>query len=139
MSTLRKIAAMSASGFDGAASEAGLYGYGYSAVASGRLDAAASKACTNGLATLKSVALFFAAPCFGLAYILVFPFVGLGIAVWFGGKALMKHAAARKAAEVAKRAGMIVAAPLLGLAFVTLLPLFGAGMLAWIGGRAAVA
>jgi hypothetical protein len=130
---------MGTSGFDGAASEAGLYGYGNGTIASVNLDPAVSKASANGLAALKGVALFFAAPFFGLAYILLFPLVGLGMAVWFGGKALMKYGAARKAAEVAKRAGMIVAAPLLGLAFVTLLPLFGAGMLAWIGGRAAVA
>lgn len=92
---------------------------------------------THGIArTLKNVALFFAAPFVGLAYILAFPVVGLGMAAWIGGKALMKYTAVRETVEVVKRVGMVVAGPLLGLAFVLLLPWIGAAMLAWIGGRA---
>lgn len=86
--------------------------------------------------TLKNIALFFAAPFVGLAYILAFPVVGLGMAAWIGFKALMKYPAFRKAAHVAKQAGMVVVGPLLGLAFVLLMPWVGAVMLAWIGGRA---
>jgi CheY-like chemotaxis protein len=41
--------------------------------------------------TLKNIALFFAAPFVGLAYILAFPIVGLGMLVWMGGKALIKR------------------------------------------------
>jgi CheY-like chemotaxis protein len=77
-----------------------------------------------------------AAPFVGLAYILAFPLVGLGMAAWIGGKALMKYGAVRKAVEIAKPAGLFVGGPLLGLAFVLLMPWVGAAMLAWIGGRA---
>ncbi|RPJ45121.1 MAG: response regulator [Betaproteobacteria bacterium] len=86
--------------------------------------------------TLKNVALFFAAPVVGLAYVLAFPFVGLGMVAWIGGKALTKYAVVRTTAEAIKRVGMVVAGPLVGLAFVLLLPWIGAAMLAWIGGRA---
>lgn len=97
----------------------------------------ATEEAAHGIArTLKNVVLFFAAPFVGLAYILAFPFVGLGMVAWIGGKALMKYAAVRKTVEVVKRVGMVVAGPLLGLAFVLLLPWIGAAMLAWIGGRA---
>ena len=40
---------------------------------------------------LKNIALFIAAPFVGLAYILVFPFVGLGMLAWMGVQALMKR------------------------------------------------
>lgn len=86
--------------------------------------------------TLKNIALFFAAPFVGLAYILAFPIVGLGMVAWIGGKALMKYPAARKVADVGRQVGMFVAGPLLGLAFVLLLPFIGAAMLVWVGGRA---
>ena len=86
-------------------SDAGLYGYGYGTIANGNFDEAVSKACANGLAALKGVALFFAAPFFGLAYILVFPLVGLGMAVWFGGKALLKYGAARQSGGSRKAGG----------------------------------
>ncbi len=78
---------------------------------------------------VKNIALFIAAPFVGLAYILVFPFVGLGMLAWIGTKALMKS-------ERAKMIVMFVAGPLLGLAFVLLMPWIGAAVLAWIGGRA---
>lgn len=99
---------------------------------------AAAEEAAHGIGrTLKNIALFFAAPFVGLAYILAFPVVGFGMAVWIGGKALMKkYPAARKAADVGRQVGMFVAAPLLGLAFVLLLPFIGAAMLAWFGGRA---
>ena len=43
-----------------------------------------------GLAA-KNVGLFFAAPFVGLAYILVFPFVGIAMLAWIGGRALLKR------------------------------------------------
>jgi CheY-like chemotaxis protein len=39
----------------------------------------------------RDVALFFAAPFIGLAYIIALPFVGLGAIVWYGVKALVVH------------------------------------------------
>lgn len=85
---------------------------------------------------VKNVALFFAAPFVGLAYILALPFVGFCMLAWIGGKAMMKHAATRKIAVLAKTAGMLIAAPFIGLAYILVLPFAGLAMLAWIGGRA---
>ncbi len=39
----------------------------------------------------RDVALFFAAPFIGLAYIIALPFVGLGAILWYGVKALAAH------------------------------------------------
>jgi len=39
----------------------------------------------------KNVALFFAAPFVGLAYIVLFPFVGIAMLAWIGGRALLTH------------------------------------------------
>jgi CheY-like chemotaxis protein len=47
-----------------------------------------------GLAA-KNVGLFFAAPFIGLAYILVFPFVGLAMLAWIGSRALLRHRGAK--------------------------------------------
>ena len=46
----------------------------------------------GGLAlAAKNVALFLAAPFMGLAYVVVFPFVGRGMLAWIGGRALLSH------------------------------------------------
>lgn len=86
--------------------------------------------------TLKNVALFFAAPFVGLAYILAFPFIGLGMLAWMGGRELMKYRAVRKIAVFMKHFSLVVAAPLLGLAYIVALPFVGLAMLAWTGARA---
>jgi hypothetical protein len=39
---------------------------------------------------VKNVALFAAAPFIGLAYVAAFPFVALGLAAWYGARALLK-------------------------------------------------
>ena len=39
---------------------------------------------------VKNVALFAAAPFIGLAYAAAFPFVAVGLAVWYGAKALAR-------------------------------------------------
>ena len=43
---------------------------------------------------VKNVALFAAAPFIGLAYAAAFPFVAIGLAVWYGAKAALKRARA---------------------------------------------
>ncbi len=43
---------------------------------------------------VKNVVLFAAAPFIGLAYAAAFPFVAVGLAVWYGAKALAKKAGA---------------------------------------------
>lgn len=135
MSTIRKNWAMGTGEWVGAGSASVLYAQGYGASAAGHVEAL-NRLSDAGLATLKGIALFFAAPFFGLAYIVALPFVGLGMAVWFGAKALINNATARKTAAFMKWFWMLVVAPLLGLALVILLPVAGAVMIAWFGGRA---
>ena len=53
----------------------------------------ASRVRSVGLAA-KNVALFFAAPFVGLAYIMIFPLVGVGMLAWIGGRALLKRRSA---------------------------------------------
>jgi len=79
----------------------------------------------------KNIALFFAAPFIGLAYLLAFPFVGFALLLWIAGKAVMEN---KKARHVA----LAIAAPFIALAFVTVGPIVGLGVLAWMGGTAAL-
>jgi len=56
--------------------------------------AAAGEPETGGVATsVKNVALFFAAPFIGLAYVALFPLIGLGMLAWMGARAWRKRAA----------------------------------------------
>jgi CheY-like chemotaxis protein len=77
---------------------------------------------------VRNVALFFAAPFIGLAYLLAFPVIGLGMLAWTGGKAAMKNDKIRPIA-------CLIAAPFITLAFVTVGPIIGLGALAWIAGK----
>jgi len=38
---------------------------------------------------LKHIAMVFAAPVFGLAYVILFPFIGLATLAWLAGRAVM--------------------------------------------------
>ena len=78
---------------------------------------------------VKNVALFFAAPFVGLAYLLAFPFVGFGMLAWIAVKAAMKSDRARPIV-------LAIAAPFIALAFVTVGPIVGLGALAWTGAGA---
>ena len=78
---------------------------------------------------VKNVALFFAAPFIGLAYLLAFPVIGLGMLAWIAGKAVMKNDKLRPIA-------LLIAAPFVTLAFVTIGPIVGLAALVWIGGKA---
>ncbi len=93
-----------------------------------REEAVANKNPTIG-AHLKNVALFFAAPFFGLAYIMAFPLVGLGMIAWLAGKKLLANKTARPIV-------LAIAAPFATIALVTVAPVVGLGALAWIGARA---
>jgi hypothetical protein len=44
----------------------------------------------NIVVFLKEVIMFLAAPFIGLAYIALFPFIGLGMLAWYGVKALRR-------------------------------------------------
>ena len=78
---------------------------------------------------VKNVALFFAAPFFGLAYLLAFPVIGLGMLLWVGAKAVMKN-------ETARPVALAIAAPVIALAFVTVGPIVALGALAATGVKA---
>ena len=77
---------------------------------------------------VRNVALFFAAPFIGLAYLLAFPFVGLALLAWVTAKAVMNN-------EKLRPVAIVIAAPFIGLAFVTVGPIVGLGALAWYGGK----
>ena len=83
--------------------------------------------------TLKNIALFFAAPFIGLAYIVCSPLVGLGFMAVLAGRAAAKFAAVRTAALVLKNVVLLVAAPVLGLAYVVFFPFIGLAALAYLG------
>ena len=97
----------------------------------------------NFLRFVKNVALFLAAPFVGLAYILAFPIVGLGMLAWMAIQAQQKKAeAAAKlqpaaaTSSFAKSTALFLAAPFIGLAYVTVGPIVGIGMLLWFGFQA---
>ncbi len=90
---------------------------------------------------IKNIALFLAAPFVGLAYILTFPIVGLGMLAWTAMQAQKKKSEAAAAAQPAapakpsavKTIAMMTVAPLIGLAFVVVGPIAGLGLLLWFG------
>lgn len=92
----------------------------------------------------KNIALFLAAPFVGLAYILAFPIVGLGMLAWMAIQAQQKKsAAAAKLQPTApakssawKATAMFLVAPLIGLVFVVAGPILGLGLLLWFGFQA---
>ena len=86
----------------------------------------------------KNIALFLAAPFIGLAYIVAFPVVGLGLLAVLTVRAAAKFSAVRTLALVCKHIGMAVAAPFIGLTYVVFFPVVCLGLLAWTGARAIV-
>lgn len=104
----------------------------------------ATPAANPVLRFIKNVALFLAAPFVGLAYILTFPIVGLGMLAWTAIQAQKKRAeeaaelqpAAPAKPSVVKTMAMMIAAPLIGLAFVVAGPIIGLGLLLWFGFQA---
>jgi CheY-like chemotaxis protein len=86
--------------------------------------------------TAKNIALFLAAPFIGLAYLLAFPLVGLGMLTWMGVQSMMKYPSMKKFAAGFKTTAMLVAAPVIGLFFILAFPLVGLVMLVWTGAKA---
>jgi CheY-like chemotaxis protein len=93
----------------------------------------------SALSALKNIALFFAAPFIGLAYIIALPFVGLGVFAVLAVRALAKFESVRTVSLVMKNTTLVFAAPIVGLAYVVLFPFIGLALLLWLGGRAAMA
>jgi len=104
-------------------------GFGRIAPRKGYKVTAAAKGETTVVKHVKNVALFFAAPFIGLAYLLAFPVIGFGLLLWIAGKAAMKNATARPIA-------LAIAAPFVAIAFVTVGPIVGLGALAAMGAKA---
>lgn len=107
----------------------------YVVTANARAEAAAPEAAGNAL---TNILLFFAAPIIGLAYIVAFPVVGLGVLAVLAARAGAKFAAVRAVGLALKNIGPAVAAPLLGLTYVVFFPFIGLAALAVLAGRAAV-
>ena len=97
--------------------------------------AAAPEAARGGV---KNIALFFAAPFIGLAYIVALPFVGLGLLAVIAARAAAKIEAVKTVGLMLKTGGMMIAAPFIGLACVVFFPFIGLALLAGMGGRAIV-
>ena len=93
---------------------------------------------------VKNVALFFAAPFVGLAYILAFPVVGLGMLAWMAIQAQKKKSdeaaklqqPAPTQSNALKSTAVFLAAPFIGLVYIILGPIVGLGMLLWFGFQA---
>ena len=88
---------------------------------------------------LKNIALFFAAPFIGLAYIVAFPFVGLGMLAVLAGRAAANNGTLKAVAVALKHVAMLLAAPIFGLVYILLFPFIGLALLLWMAGKAAVA
>lgn len=93
----------------------------------------------SALSVLKNIALFFAAPFIGLAYIIALPIVGLGFFAMLAMRVASKSEAVRSVTRTLRHVGMFIAAPFLGLAAVVFFPFIGLAMLMWMAGKAAVA
>jgi len=85
---------------------------------------------------LLNVLLFFAAPFIGLAYIVAFPFVGIGIMAVLATRPAAKNNTLRTIGVTLKHIAMVFAAPVLGLAYILLFPFIGLASLLWLAGRA---
>ena len=108
---------------------------------------------------VKNIALFFAAPFIALAYIALFPLLGMVMLAriagqaWRHGRAAALAGAARELAEpqpqaagdasasvgmgqFLKNLAMFFSAPFVALAYIMLFPLIGLVMLAWTAGQA---
>ena len=89
---------------------------------------------------LKNIVLFFAAPFIGLAYIVAFLFVGLGVLAVLAARAAAEKIEVVNTVGLAlKHGGLMIAAPVFGLAYIVLFPVIGLAVLAWLGGRAVLA
>ena len=115
------------------------------AVAEPEAEASPAPSAAQGVAQVaKNIALFLAAPFVGLAYILTFPIVGLGMLAWMAIQAQKKKSeeaaklrpAAPAKSSLAKSTALFLAAPFIGLAYVIVGPILGLGMLLWFGFQA---
>jgi len=88
---------------------------------------------------LKNIALFFAAPFIGLAYIIALPFVGFAVLAALAARAAAKTETVKAVGVALKHVGMLIAAPFIGLAYIVLVPIIGLGLLLWLACKAPLA
>jgi CheY-like chemotaxis protein len=99
-------------------------------------EVAPTQATSEPVARLKSVVLFLLAPFIGLAYILIFPVVGLGMLASLVQQTPEQAAAPRPAAV--PRGSLLKALPtmlgvvLIGVACAVVVPVLGIGLLLWL-------
>lgn len=82
---------------------------------------------------LKNVALLFAAPFLGLAYVLAFPFIGLALLAWIGARAFARRR--KSIALFVKNVVLFFAAPFVGLAYALAFPFIGLALLIRMGAK----
>ena len=82
----------------------------------------------------KTMGVAVAAPLVGLAYVALFPLIGLASLLWMGMKALVENAAG--IALFLRNIALFLAAPFVGLAYTIALPFVGLGLIAWMGVKA---
>ena len=88
---------------------------------------------------LRNMALFLSAPFVGLVYVVLLPFVGLGMLAWMAAEAAWAEPKVREAVRFAGFMGTLVAAPFIGLAYIVALPFVGIALVARAGARAVAA
>lgn len=98
----------------------------------GEAAAAPVAAVEAGESAWKNIAMMFAAPFVGLAYVIALPFVGLGVLAGMAAKAMVP----RKIAGFVKNVALFFAAPFIALAYTIAFPFVGLGMLVWTGLKA---
>jgi len=108
------------------------------ALAAATAEVPLAEAASVGTA-LKNIALFFAAPFIGLAYIVALPFYGLGVLAFLAGRVALKNETVKAAAIVLKHVAMVIAVPFVGLAYIVLFPFIGLALLLWMAAKTATA
>jgi len=107
-------------------------------LAAATAEAPLAEAASVGI-VLKNIALFFAAPFIGLAYIVALPFYGLGVLAFLAGRVALKNETVKAAAIVLKHVAMVIAVPFVGLAYIVLFPFIGLALLLWMAAKTATA
>jgi CheY-like chemotaxis protein len=82
----------------------------------------------------KAAAMIVGAPFIALAFVLAFPFIGLGALVKYAAQAVFERRG--RIAGFLKNVTLFLVGPIIGLVYAALFPLIGVGVLAWTGLKA---
>jgi CheY-like chemotaxis protein len=86
---------------------------------------------------VRTVAMLAAAPFVGLAFVVAFPFIALGLLVWTGLRAAAEnHAWIGRVGRFVRNVALFFAAPFIGLAYAVAFPFIGIGLIGLHGYRA---